>query len=178
MVGFQVDTNIKMEYKITFRNNVKSLEFLFYGSILFAGLVYILCINEGYSKDLVIFFSLYYSILLVPTLYLHIEYYLMNRNDVLIIDAVEKKIIINAQKPISFNEIEKIIYFMPPVWHRKGLIRLLPFEDYHYARIKMKNGDQFLFTCLMAYRVEDALKQIAEIVIEKRKILFASTFIE
>jgi hypothetical protein len=166
-----------MEYKITFRNHFKSLEFLIYGSLLFAGLVYVLYKNEGYSTDLVQFFSVYYLVLLVPTLFIHIEYYLKNRNDILIIDTSEKTISINGQKPIFFSEIENITYVMPPVWHRKGFIRLLPFEDYHYAKIKMKNGEQFIFTCLMAYRVEDVLKQISGVPIEKRKLLFATTLI-
>lgn len=168
---------LKMEYKITFRNHFKSLEFLIFGSLMFTGLVYILYKNEGYSKDLVNFFSIYYLIFLIPTLFIHIEYYLKNKNDVLIIDSSERTIIINKQKPILFSEIDNIIYIMPPVWHRKGFIRLLPFEDYHYAKIKMKNGKQFIFTCLMAYRVEDALKQISGVPTEKRKFLFASILI-
>lgn len=166
-----------MKYKITFRNNIKALEFLIYGSLLFAGLVYVLYKNEGYSTDLVQFFSVYYFILLVPTLFLHIEYYIKNKNDVLIIDASQKTITINEQNPISFSEIESITYVMPPVWHRKGTIRFLPFEDYHYAKIIIKGGGEFIFTCLMAYRVEDALKQISGVKVLKRKLLFATTLL-
>ncbi|MES2560981.1 MAG: hypothetical protein V4590_14640 [Bacteroidota bacterium] len=167
-----------MEYRVTIRNQFKSLEFLIYGSLFFAILVYILYQNEGYSADLLQFFSVYYLVLLIPTLFLHIEYYLKNKNDILTIDTCQELISINEQRPISFNEIEKITFFMPPVWHRKGIIRLLPFEDYHYAKIKMKNGEYFVFTCLMAYRVEEALELISGVVIEKKTRLFATTLLE
>jgi hypothetical protein len=167
-----------MKYKITFKNHLKSLEFLISGTFLFGGLVYFLYRTEGYSAGLINFFSIYYLVLLLPTLYIHIEYYLRNRNDVLIINPAAETITINNRDPICFVEIETIVYVMPPVWHRKRGIRLLPFEDYHYAKIKMKNGDFFIFTCLMAYRVEDALKSIKGVPIEKNKLLLATTFIE
>jgi hypothetical protein len=144
---------------------------------MFLGLVYVLYKNEGYSKELVSFFSVYYLVLLIPTLFLHIEYYIINKSDIFKIDTNEMTITINNKIPISFNEIESINYYMPPVWHRKSKIRILPFEDYHYAKIKMKNDEQFTFTCLMAYQVEEALKEISGILIIKRKLLFATTLI-
>lgn len=167
-----------MEYKITFRNHFKSLEHLIYGSIMMSLAIYYILKTDGYTEGIPVIFCTIYLINFIPTLFLHIEYYLKNRNDILIIDISEKTISINGQKPIFFSEIENIAYVMPPVWHRKGFIRLLPFEDYHYAKIKMKNGEQFIFTCLMAYRVEDVLKQISGVPIEKRKFLFATTLIE
>jgi hypothetical protein len=178
MVGNPNKYMQEMEYRVSIKNQFKSLEFLVYGSLLFSLLVYLIYKNEGYTKDFGQFFFVYYMVLLIPTLFLHVEYFLKNRNDILTIDVEQKNIRINKQTDIAFNQIENITYFMPPVWHRKGFIRLLPFEDYHYARITMKNGERFIFTCLMAYRVEDTLKSITGVRIEKKNRLFATTLLE
>ena len=166
-----------MECKITLKNQFKSLEHLIHGSIMMSLAIYYVIKTDGYTEGIPVVFGTIYLINFIPTLFIHIEYYLKNKNDILIIDTSKKTISINDQKPIFFSEIENIIYFMPPVWHRKSFIRLLSFEDYHYAKIKMKNGEQFIFTSLMAYRIEDVLKQISGVPIEKRKLLFATTFL-
>lgn len=166
-----------MKYKITFKNHLKSLEHLIYSTLLFPVGIYYVYINDGYTDGIPIIFGISYSLIFIPTLFLHIQYYMKNKNDVLIINISEKTICINEQNVVAFNEIEKIIYVMPPVWHRKGFIRFLSFEDYHYARIKMKSGQEFIFTCLMNYKVEDALKQIDGVPVEKRKSLLATTLI-
>jgi hypothetical protein len=104
--------SIIMTYKITFKNQFKALESLIYGSILFIGLVYFLYRTEGFSWDLLYFFSIYYLVLLIPTILLHLEYYLRNKNDLIIIDLYQKVISNNTTPSIHFSEIEKnnIIY--------------------------------------------------------------------
>jgi hypothetical protein len=67
---------------------------------------------------------------------------------------------------------------MPPVWHRKGFIKLLSFEDYRYATIKFKNGEQYIFTCLMAYDLEKVMSTITGVTIEKKKRLIASPLLD
>ena len=165
------------EYKITFRNQLKSLEFLIYGSFMFMLLIFILFINEEDISELLLFFSVYYLVLFLPTLFLHLEYFFKNKGDVFKVDGIKKFISFNKEKAISFNDIESIIYVMPPVWHRKSIIRFFPFEDYHYAEINLKSGEQFILTCLMAYPVEAALEPITEVKIQKRKRLLASTWL-
>ncbi len=166
-----------MNYQITLRNQFKSLAFLIYGSLMFAFLILYLYRDPLFNKELIVFFIIYYLILFIPTLFLHIDYYLKNRKDVFFIDTLEKSIRINNLKLISFNEVESVHYFMPPVWHRKGFIRFLPFEDYHYAKINFRNGEQFVFTSLMDWRVEDTLQQIGAVSVVKNKRLFATTLL-
>ncbi|HVW98376.1 MAG TPA: hypothetical protein VHA56_20585 [Mucilaginibacter sp.] len=176
MDGILVD-NI-MEYKITFKNQFKALEFLIYGSILFIGLVYFLYRTEGFGWDLINFFSIYYIVLLIPTILLHFEYYLRNKNDLVMIDLYQKIISYNTSPSIHFSEIERIILYVPPVWHRKGFIRLLPFEDYRYATIELKSGKQYIITCLMMYDLEKVMSTISGVTIEKKKRLIASPLLD
>lgn len=165
-----------MTYKIQLKNHYKPLKFLIYGSLMFGFTIYVINQNGTYSTQVGRFLTIYYLALTLPTLFLHIEYYLRNRNDVFTLDVLNKTICLNNQDRIRFDEIEKITYFMPPVWHRKGFVRFLPFEDYHYARIVMKNGTSFIFTCLLSHDVEDALKDISGVTLEKKQVLVASMF--
>ncbi|WP_292939389.1 hypothetical protein [Mucilaginibacter sp. 44-25] len=167
-----------MKYKITFKNQFKAIEFLIYGSILFFGLGYFLYRTEGLSRDLISFFSVYYIILLIPTILIHFEYYLRNKNDLFIIDLHQKIISYNTTLSIHFSEIEKIVLYMPPVWHRKGSIRFLPFEDYRYAAIELKSGKRHIITCLMIYDLEKIMSTIPGVTIQKKKRLIASPFLD
>lgn len=144
---------------------------------MLAGLVIYLFKYLTFNWEFFLFLIFYYLILFIPTIFLHIDYFLQNYKVVFTINTLEKTIRINNQNLVSFDEIESITYFMPPVWHRKGFIRFLPFEDYHYAQISFKNGEQFVFTSLLEGRVEDALKQISDVRIVKKRRLFASTWL-
>lgn len=167
-----------MEYKITFKNQFKTLEFLIYGSVLFCGLVYFLYQTEGFSWDLLNFFFIYYLILFIPTILLHCEYYLINKNDIIIINIYQKNISFNFNPAIYFSELEKITLYMPPVWYRKSFIRFLPFEDYRYATIKLMSGNQYIITCLMMYDLEKVMSAISGVSIEKKKRFIASPLLE
>jgi hypothetical protein len=65
---------------------------------------------------------------------------------------------------------------MPPVWHRKGFIRLLPFEDYRYATIELKSGKRYIITCLMMYDLEKVMSTLSGVTIQKKKRVIASPF--
>jgi hypothetical protein len=132
---------------------------------------------EGNNNDLLLGLIVYYLVLMIPTLYLHFEYYRRNKNQRLLIDTSLKSLTINEQDSIPFSEIECIYYVMPPVWHRNSNLRMVPFEDYHYAKIKLKNGQEFIFTCLMHFNVQEALGQIVGVPVVKKKPIIASTYI-
>jgi hypothetical protein len=170
-----------MEYRITLKNQLKALDFLIFGSVAYCGVIYFfLKKEEYYHTDIAfntymnLFLLLYYLVLLIPTLFLHIEYYLINKNDTVNINAIQKTITFNNQKSFVFNDIEKIILVLTPVLYRKGIIRIMPFDNYHYAIIKMKDSRQFIFTNLMAFRVEEVMKLISGVPIDKKKCFIAS----
>ena len=98
----------------------------------------------------------------------------MNKGDIFEIDFKEKYIKVNGGASEMFSEILNITYYTSPSWIRKGVVRYLPFEDYHYARIKMKNGSEYIFTCLMHYDVESVFKNVNGLNV-KRSTRFFST---
>ncbi len=99
------------------------------------------------------------------------------------ISTFEKKAIILTDKygfteTFDFDDLALIKLYMPPSWHRGSNFQLLPFEQYHYARIYTKSGRTIIITCLMAQRVENAMRGIKGVPIEKEKRLFASIYFE
>lgn len=166
-----------MEYKINFKNQFKSLEFLIFGTLLFFSVGWYFYDKIGFDLDIntIQYFLTYYLILLIATLFLHIEYYLINKNDIVVIDKTKETISFNNRESITFNNMERIILVMSPVLYRNGTIRFFPTDDYHYAIIKMKDGKHFIFTCLMAYKVEEAMKNIKGVSIEKYRRFIPST---
>ncbi len=167
-----------MEYKITYKNQFKAIEGLLYSTIVFLIIVIYIYKVNGYDDGIPIIFGSAYSIIFIPTIFLHLEYYFINRKQLLFIDVVEKTILVGEERKVSFNEIEKIELFMPPVWHRKGFIKLLSFEEYRYAAVELKKGERYIFTCLMIRDLEKAMSTISGVTIEKKKRLIASPLIE
>lgn len=159
-----------MEYKITPKNQFKALTSLIYGTILFSFIIYFFIQNENYSTELVPFGYICYFVWLMPALFVHIEYYLINKRDVVVIDLAQKTVSINSLEPA----IEKIILVMTPVLYRNGALTFTPWDSYHYGIIKMKDGGQFVFTSLMAPKVKEAMKQINNTTIEKKRSFIPS----
>ena len=116
-------------------------------------------------------------IYLVLTLVIHIEYYIKNKNDVFYINKSEKWIKINEVN-LNVNQILSITYVMPPVWFRENKIKFLSFESYHFVKIKMINNEEYIFTSLMEYPIQDAFACFDQIDIIKKQFLYPSILLE
>jgi hypothetical protein len=169
-----VHSRQKMEYRITLKNQIKALNALIFGTILFCAAIYILYKEADYDVNSLIIGSLCFLVLLMPAFFLHIEYFLINKTDIVDVNASLRTVSFNDKTPVPFINIEKIILVMSPVLYRNGNINITPFDNYHYAVISMKGGEQFIFTSLMAFRVEEAMKHISGVTIEKKRRLVAS----
>ncbi len=180
MDGHQ-DTNYMNNYYTSFKNQFRALRFLLV--IIALSLLYLFwIIKRNELRDYTInFFSIFILIELIPVLYLHLEYFYLNSNTTLNIDYINREITFSNKAIINetfrFDDLEKIEVFMPPVWHRKSNFQVLAFEQYHYAIIYTKTGKKIIFTCLMAQKVEDAVRNIRGVPIDLKKRLFASVLI-
>lgn len=163
-----------MKYKISVKNQFKALRPLIYGTIIFGIVMYVFYRNDGFDIDPVIIGCLFFLFLSIPALFLHLEYYLINKNEVVDIDAIQETISFDNQKPIPFKDITKILLVMPPVLYRNGTISFTAFDNYHYAIIKTAEGKQLIFTSLMSFRVETVMQTINGIPIAKVRRFIAS----
>jgi len=104
-------------------------------------------------------------IVLIPTIVVHISYLLENYNDEY---EVDKKRITDKNKKVKYevNSIYKIV-----VYKYESLpsgIHFLPFHNYQYCKVILKNGESFILTSLLKYKIEEFLKQTLEgVVFEK-----------
>jgi hypothetical protein len=171
--------NISMMYKINLRNTIKVLSAtLIYHVVFILFYVYGLYNLDDGSGVYAIIFAIGYAVSMLPTILLHVEYYLKNKADVVYIDSKEKSITINKDRTIQFDEVEKIILYMPPCWNRNDNFRYYPFEDYRYSQIQIRGGDKYLFTCLMDFNIDKVMAKFVGVPIEKKVRLIASPLIE
>jgi hypothetical protein len=163
-----------MEYKITFKNQIKALRRFIFGSLLYYGIFYFFYQNGIYEIYPLIVLIVFFLVLVFPALLLNIEYYLINKNSVVDINTITKTVSFNNHQSIIFSKIEKVTLVMSPVLYRNGSNLVTAFDNYHYALLKMKDGEEFFFTSLMTPKVEDAFKEISGVPIEKKRCFIAS----
>ncbi len=160
-----------MAYKINFVNHWKALNFFIVSSIL----ILLGCALIDWNSEAVLFVLIFYTILSLPSFYLHLEYYLQNRDQRL--EILENEVILHKRngqvRRYQNQELQKIILYKSASLDRGG-IPLTPLDSYHYARIIPKQGEEIIMTCLMSADVEKAVKQIRWVPYERKKRLFAS----
>lgn len=168
-----------MKYSITLKNNLRVLRgVLIYHIVIIAFYAYAIWeLDDGHGAFTMVF-EIGYAMAMFPTLFLHIEYCIRNWNDEIIIDSEQNLISFNGQESFSFNLVDKITIFMAPVWHRNTTVRYWPFENYRYAKLQMKDGRQYIFTCLMAFDLDKALAQIKGVPIENKVRIIATPLID
>jgi hypothetical protein len=111
-------------------------------------------------------FSFYFIIDVLPTLILHIQYYLKNRNLKMEVDTNSRKFeIVTSSKTFdySFDDIISLDYFRPygkgSGWNSFGM--------YRYYKIVVKDGAEYFITCLMINDIENTLENLLRIKAEK-----------
>jgi hypothetical protein len=170
-----------MKYKISFGNHLRALDLLIFIFAIILAFAWYQANQNNLDNSLIDGLIVFALISLLPVLYLHIEYYYYNRGTELEIDDHEKKFIYTNKTGITetyyFDDLSKIIVFMPPHFHSKTMFIRIPFDTYHYAKIFTKSGKEIIITCLMARKVIDLVGSIRGVPIEKKKRIFASILI-
>lgn len=158
-----------MALRITLFNHLAALTSLFIAIILTLALLAWL----NFDQDISLIFGIFYAIDALPSLYLHIEYYLKNRGEEYEIKHSEIIRYKHGEKQIFHkSELEKITVYMAPSVYQRSSLHFLAIESYHYARIITKGGEELIITCLLVPKVEEAVKQITGVVYERKKRLF------
>jgi|GEM_PF-6994318 hypothetical protein len=128
--------------------------------------------KSGFDQGSISLWSILYLIFAIPNCFLHFQYYYYNHRTVLDILPEQAKLIwtnkASKSETIEFSEINKIIVFMAPSKYRGNKVRLVPFEDYYYAKIYTSSGNEIVITSLMAPNVEDTMRTITGVPIERK----------
>jgi len=161
-----------MELRVSLANQLKALSFLIFGTLLMLATLIVL----DFQTAMLISFGSIWFVLALPSLYLHVEYLLINTNTVL--EVGNNQLLLKTasgavNKIYSFDELRKIVLFKSASLDRGGF-PMTPIEMYHYARITTATGEEIIITCLMTPDVEEILKKIKRISYERKKQLFSS----
>jgi len=140
-------------YKSNYRQRMKhfgSVYFLF-GGLLF---VVVFAIYKFGIQDIGIYLKIMlipFILFILPTLYIHLEYYFTNRNDILKIDDATNRVEYtykNKTINFNFNDVVSIEQFKTPIVFEKRT-PWLPWDTYNYTKIILMNGEQIFITCDM-----------------------------
>lgn len=170
-----------MKYKVSLGNHIRVLDLLIFILAAILAFAWDQANQNNLDDSLIDGLVVFALISFLPVLYLHIEYYYYNRGTELEIESYEKKFIYTDKtgttETYSFDDLSKILVYMPPHFHSNTMFIRIPFDTYHYAKIYTKSGKEIIITCLMARKVMDLVGSIRAVPIEKKKRIFASILI-
>ncbi len=145
----------KMRHKITLLSHLKQMRLILYGIVLGGGLVAIITheldvpLHVRILLPVILFF-----VLGVDAVVLHIRYWMLNRNTSITLsdECIEISSNGNTTK-VTPDKIEifelnltRPFFDHGPVWG--------PGEDYLYAFIRLKSGEEFVITSLLLARLK------------------------
>ena len=114
-----------------------------------------------FNISAVTIFGIWFAVLTLPVIYLHIEYYLANRGQEVITKDEELTVISRKGNTYKFKfaELNKVILYKSASLD-KGGIPITPFELYNYARIITKSEKQIIITCLMYPKLDEVINEL------------------
>lgn len=165
-----------MVLKYTFRSNIQLIisAYIIFLLIMFGGIVWF-----NYERFFIIGFSIAYLINILAGVYLHVEYYKANRHIEYVIYN-DRITVLNKGKRTTYlvEELQKIIVYMPPAVYKKSSLTAWAIEEFYYARIITKNGEELILTCLLTSKLENALMQLKEVEYIRRKEIFCTLLLK
>jgi hypothetical protein len=102
---------------------------------------------------------------IIPLIYIHFNYYIENKNSIL--KLTENGISISRKNDLvvfEFNEIKKVEFNFSYTLYDKRF-RWFFWDEYFYAEVHLKNGENLIITCLLF----DQLETIIPLKLIKRK---------
>jgi hypothetical protein len=157
-----------MQYKITFINQIKQLIGVIIGIPAAGILIYFYYQAVGDFSTVTTIGFIYFGVVFSITIFIHCEYYVLNKRKIVFIDVDKKIISFDENDSVSFANIEKITILMTQLRYSSGNIWVLPSDPYNFAIIKYHSGEEFIFTSLMASDVESVMKQITGVPTERK----------
>ncbi len=121
----------------------------------------------NFDTTMMTIFFVMFLIFILPGIYLHIEYFIINYKTIYSISKDEI---------ISFKRGKKKIYKIKDIKSAKVFgsstlfnpwFHLTAMEQYHFATITFNNGERLIITCLLCPRVDLALEKFIQI--ERKK---------
>lgn len=148
-------------YKVTGKNEWKNFNSIVVYVIVFVigyPIVFYSRYPEGDIWEYIHFLAIAFLIFFIPLCLIHYKYLTLNDGIEMIYDDLEKKIVIkntkeNIVSEFKFDDIEFIYHTMTAPMLEKRM-HWFPWDSYNYSEIFLKNGEKYVITSLMVYRLE------------------------
>jgi hypothetical protein len=128
-----------------------------------------------FNQSVFKFLSVFFLINAAPVFYLHISYWMKSVGQEFIIDGERlTRKHQGEQQVFKTDEIRFVEISLSPSMYKGNSLQVLPFESYHYAKVYLKNGEEMVITCLLAPKLDAALKGLRGVRIERKKRFFNS----
>jgi hypothetical protein len=145
-----------MKLELTLFKHLKAAFYLIIYFIIGCFLVFYF-INSDAPNGLYIVIPAF-MILILPTFYLHLNYYNKCKECVFELNKNEIKVLKKGETLVFYQENFKSIEFYMSGTRLAGLaIRNLPFEDYYYAKIIMNDNSEIIITSLFSHKIDEIL---------------------
>ncbi len=165
----------KMGLEILLKNHLTALKSVFIVLILMSCAIAYVGSKSGYDLDIFVFFGIFTVLNVGPAIVLHLEYYSCNKKKKY---WISKNSIVEFQgefeRSFKVEEIDRIVFYMPPSVLKGSEIKFLAIEEYYFAKVIFKNNESIILTCLLSNKLESVLSQLENIKIVRKKALFAS----
>lgn len=144
-----------MKLELTFFKQLKALLFLII--IFFAISLMAFYIGFNTKNGFYVIIALY-AILILPTLYVHLNYYNAGKGSMYDLNKDEIRVVKNGDEIVFYKENFKMIEFYMSGTKLAGLvIRNFPFENYYYAKIIMNDNTEIIISCLFSDAIDKIL---------------------
>lgn len=156
--------------KITLLNHLSSFKWMFFLALIYYSIAYFL-LEDLFTGSLSITLVLHIWVLLqfIIVFYIHITYYIENRNKSF---RIERNYIFDKK---NNNKIENIqiekIFVHKSYSLTSGRIAFFPFQHYRYCEIVLKDKRKIILTSLLKHNIDEYLKE------NLKGVLFENNFL-
>ncbi len=143
-------------------SNLPNSKIYFYRALFFCLIIYIILFifslhqtNLNIAIKIMAIVSIWsLSFYIIPLVFIHFNYYKINRNSIL--NITQKGFLLsqrNDSVEFDFNEIKKVVFNLSyPLYDKR--FRLFFWDEYFYAQVYLKSGKNIIITCLLFDKLE------------------------
>ena len=153
-------------YRFTFMNHFNPLFSILILIVMLMAVFYWF----NFEQFILIVGGIIFLLDLLPALYLHLQYWSENRGEEYSVN--ENEIIRyteNQEEVFKADDIEKCIIYKSPGIEKGSWITLYAMEEYHYARLLLRSGDELIITSLLMPKMDRVLAQLKGVQFERKK---------
>lgn len=153
-------------YSINLENHFKPL----FSVLLTLLAITLLLYWFNFAQFMIVMCGIYFLIDFPPAAYLHLEYWNKNRGEKYAVTEQEiVRYTVNQKEVYKAEDIENCIIYRSASVDKGSWVTFLSMEEYYYARLLLRTGDELIITCLLMPKMDHVLGQLQGIQFTRKK---------